>query len=124
MSKVCKTTSLLLAAMLFFLGICAQNYGLLITSQHPNRQSGNSDLYASSEKPELIFLNRHEERLVNSVKNQPAPSLKNHPNNTNYNSLSPEIRILSINSGYLSYSVIVDRSLTNSDIVFPFHYFW
>jgi hypothetical protein len=124
MSKLFKTTALFFAAMLFFLSICTQNYGLLLISHLQNTQSEDSDSYYSTEKPELLFLDRHEERLVNSVKNLPVPSFKNHPNNIHCNSLSPEVRIKSINSGYLSYSMIVDRNLTNSDIVFPFHYFW
>jgi hypothetical protein len=124
MSNVYKTTALFFSAMLFFLGICTQNYCLLLISHLQNTQSEDSDSYYSTEKPELLFLDRHEERLVNSVKNLPVPSLKNHPNNIHCNSLSPEVIIKSINSGYLSYSVIVDRSLKNSDIVFPFHSFW
>jgi len=124
MSKVTKTTGLFFAAMLIFLSISTENYGLLLTSHLQNAQSENSDSYFSTEKPDLLFLYRNDERQVNSVRNLPVPSLKNHPNDIHYNSLSLEIRILSINSGYLSYSVIVDRNLTNSDIVFPFHYFW
>lgn len=110
--------------MLIFLSISTENYGLLLTSHLQNAQSENSDSYFSTEKPDLLFLYRNDERQVNSVRNLPVPSLKNHPNDFHYNSLSLEIRILSINSGYLSYSVIVDRNLTNSDIVFPSHYFW
>jgi hypothetical protein len=124
MSKVTKTTGLFFATMLIFLSISTENYGLLLTSHLQNAQSENSDSYFSTEKPDLLFLYRNDERQVNSVRNLPVPSLKNHPNDIHYNSLSLEIRILSINSGYLSYSVIVDRNLTNSDIVFPFHYFW
>lgn len=124
MSKVTKTTGLFFAAMLIFLSISTENYGLLLTSHLQNAQSENSDSYFSTEKPDLLFLYRNDERQVNSVRNLPVPSLKNHPNDIHYNSLSLEIRILSINSGYLSYSVIVDRNLTNSDIVFPSHYFW
>ena len=124
MSKVTKTTGLFFAAMLIFLSISTENYGLLLTSHLQNAQSENSDSYFSTEKPDLLFLYRNDERQVNSVRNLPVPSLKNHPNDIHYNSLSLEIRILSINSGYLSYSVIVDRNLTNSDIVFPFHSFW
>jgi hypothetical protein len=124
MSNIYKTSALFFAALLGFLSICTQNYGVLISSQLQNSQSENSVSYFSKEKPDLIFLAYHEERLVNSVKNQPVPSFKNHPNNVNFNSLSPEVRVFSINSGYLTYSLNVDRSLTNSDIVFPFHYFW
>ena len=124
MSNVYKTTALFFAAMLIFLSISAENYGLLLTSHIQNTQSENSDSYFSTDKPDLLFLYRNDERQVNSARNLPVPDLKIHPNNIHHNCTSPETRILSINSGYLSYSVIVDRSLTNSDIVFPFHYFW
>jgi hypothetical protein len=124
MSRMIKTTGLFFAAMLFFLSISTENYGLLLTSQLQNSQSENSDSYFSKEKPDLLFLNRHEERLVYSVKNLPVPSLKNHSNDNYSNCLSPEVRILSINSGYLSYSETLYRNLTNHDIIFPFHYFW
>ena len=124
MSKVIKTFGLLFAALLVFLSICMQNYALLPTSHFQNAQSENSDSYFTLEKPGLLFLTRQEEREVFSVKNLPVPSLKNHSNQINCNSLSQEGRLISINSEYLSYSMIVDRSLANSDIVFPFHYFW
>lgn len=124
MSNKYKTTALFFAAMLFILSICTQNYGLLPASHLQNAQSENSVSYFSTEKPDLLFLNRQEERVVYSVKNLPVPSLKNYPNCINCNSLSLEGRILSINSGYLSYCVIVDRCLANGDIVFPFHNFW
>jgi hypothetical protein len=124
MSNVYKTSALFFAALLFFLGICTQNYVGLITSPLQNTQSDNSVSYFSTEHPELLFLYRIDERQVNSFKNLPVPSLKNYSNNIPDNSLSTEIKLLSIHSGYLSYSVNVDRGLTNSDIVFPFHYFW
>ena len=124
MSNVYKSFAIFYATILFFLGICAQNYIALITSPLQNTQSENSVSFFSTEHPELLFLYRIDERQVNSVKNLPVPSLKNYSNNIQDNNLSPEIRLLSINSGYLSYSVIVDSGLTNSDIVFPFHYFW
>jgi len=124
MSKVTKTIGLFFAAMLFFLSISTEKYGFLLTSQLQNNQSENSDSFFSKEKPDLFFLNRHEERLVYSVKNLPVPSLKNHPNDYHRNCLFPELRILSISTGYLSYSMTLYRNLTNNDIIFPFHYFW
>ncbi len=124
MSTLYKSAAIFFAAILIFLGIYAENYGLLLTSQLQSTQNSESDSYCSTEKPELLFLDRHEERLVNTVKNQPVPGFKNHSNNVHYNNNIPGVKLLSINSGYISYSVIIGRSLTNSDIVFPFHYFW
>ena len=124
MSKLTKTTALFFVAMLFFISLSTENYGLLLTSQLQNAGSENSGSYLSTEKPNLFFLNRHEERLETSVKSLPNSKLKNQINDVCSNSISTEVRILSINSGYLSYSVTVYRNLTNSDIVFPFHYFW
>ena len=124
MSKLTKTTALFFVAMLFFISLSTENYGLLLTSQHQNTGSENSGSYLSTEKPNLFFLNRHEERLETSVKSLPNSKLKNQINDVCSNSISTEVRILSINSGYLSYSVTVYRNLTNCDIVFPFHYFW
>jgi hypothetical protein len=115
---------LFFAALLVFMSGSTENYGLLLTSHLQNAQSENSDSYFSTEKPDLLFLYRNDEKQVNSVRNLPVPGFKNHPNDICNNSFFPEIRILSINSGYISYSMIADRSLTNSDIVFPFHYFW
>ena len=124
MSIVYKTTTLFFAAMLFIMSICTQNYGLLLTSHLQNAQSENSDSYFSTEKPDLLFVYRQEERLVYSVKNLPVPSLRNYSNDNHSYSLSPEVRILSLNSGYLSYSGTICRNLENVDIVYPFHYFW
>ncbi len=124
MSKLTKTTALFFVAMLFFISLSTENYGLLLTSQLQNTGSENSGSYLSTEKPNLFFLNRHEERLETSVKSLPNSKLKNQINDVCSNSISTEVRILSINSGYLSYSVTVYRNLTNCDIVFPFHYFW
>jgi len=94
MSRITKTTGLFFAAMLFFLSISTENYGLLLTSKLQNSQSENSDSYFSKEKPNLLFLNRHEERLVYSVKNLPVRSPKNHSNDNHSNCFSPEVRIL------------------------------
>jgi hypothetical protein len=124
MNKVTKTIGLFFAAMLFFLSISTEKYCFLLTSQLQNSQSENSDSFFSKEKPDIFFLNNHEERLVYSVKNLPVPSLKNHPNDYHWNCLFPEVRISNINSRYLSYSVTLYRNFTNHDIIFPFHYFW
>jgi len=124
MSKVYKTTALFFAAMLFILSICTQDYGLLLTSHLQNAQSENSEYNFSTETPNLLFITRQEERVVYSVKNLPVPSLKNYSNDNHSYSLSPEVRILSLNSGYLSYSGTICSNLENVDIVYPFHYFW
>jgi hypothetical protein len=124
MSKINKTIGLFFAAMLVILSISAENNSLLLTSQVRDSQSDNSPSYFSTEKPDLFFLNRQDEKLVNSVKNLPVPSLKNHLNDFQWNCLSTEVKISIINSEYLSYSVTVDPNFISHDIIFPFHYFW
>ncbi len=124
MSKINKTIGLFFAAMLVFLSISAENNSLLLTSQYKNSQSDSSPSYFSTEKPDLFFLNRQEEKLVSSVKNLPVPSLKNHLNDFQWNCLFTEVRLSIINSEYLSYSVTLDPNFTSHDIIFPFHYFW
>jgi hypothetical protein len=123
MSNIKRPCSLFFAVLLGFL-FCTQYFGVLISSGPQNSQP---DYIVSSfpeGKPDLIFLAHQEERSLNSVKNQPVPDLKNHSNNSIYNCLFPEVRLSGFHTGYLAYSVIVERSLTNRDIVFPFHYFW
>jgi hypothetical protein len=124
MGKVTKTSGLFFVAMLIFLSICTENYGLLSTSPLQYSQSENSGFCFSKEKPDFLFLYRNDERQINSVRNLPGPSFKNHTNYIRCNNISLEIKISGINSGYLSYAMIVNRSLTSSDIVFPSHYFW
>jgi hypothetical protein len=124
MSKVTKISGLFFVAMLLFLSISTETYSLSLTSQLQSGQPKSSDSYFSTEKPDLFFLNRQEQRLAYSVKNLPVPSIKNHPDNFHGNCLSPEVRLSSIDSGYLSYLVTLYRNFTSHDIIFPFHYFW
>jgi hypothetical protein len=124
MKEVTKTTALFFAAVLFFLSTSTENYSLLLTSKLQNTASENSGSYLSTGNPDLFFLNRHEERLVTSVKNLPVTNLRNYINNFNNNSLSPEIRLSGNGSVYLLYSESVYLNLTNINIIFPFHYFW
>jgi hypothetical protein len=124
MRKVTRIIGLFFASVLFFFSISIENYSFLLATQLQNSQSENSDTYYSPEKPILFFLNLQEQRLVYSVKNLPVPSLKSHPGDFHWNCLFPKAKISCINSGYLSYSLTLYRSLTNNVIIFPFHYFW
>jgi hypothetical protein len=124
MNKVRKITGLFFAALLFSLSIVTEHYGLQLASNLQKSHSENSDIYFSGEKTDFFFVFRNNERQVNSFRNLPVQSFKSHQNEINFNNFSPETRILSINSRYISYSAIIDRSLSTSDIVFPFHYFW
>lgn len=124
MNNKYRAIALLFSIMLFFLSICTQNDGLLLASPQQYTKSENSDSYFSTDKPDIIFLSRQEERVKYSVKNLPVPGLKNYPGDNHNYSLSHEVRILSLNSGYLSYSGTIYGDLKNIDIVYPFHYFW
>jgi hypothetical protein len=124
MSNKYKAIALFFSVMLFFLSTCTQYDWLLLTSPQQNTKSENSDSYLSTDKPDIIFLSRQEERVVYSHKNLPVPGFKNYPSDNHSYSLSPEVRILSLNSGYLSYCGTIYGYLKNIDIVYPFHYFW
>jgi hypothetical protein len=124
MSKVTKITALFFAAILLFLSQSAETYGLFLTSQLQNAETNNSASYLSAYNPDLVFLIRHEESSVNSVKNRPVSNLRNHLNEFYSNDIPPDLSLLCRNSGYLSYSGSVYLNLSKSDIVFPFHSFW
>jgi hypothetical protein len=124
MSKVKRTFGIFFVAVLFFLNLSIVNYGHFLNSQIQASQTENSDSYLSAENLDLYFINRTERPLVFSVKNLPVSNLKNHPDDLHGNFLSAEERISGINSGYLSYTLILDPNLSNHEIVFPFHYFW
>jgi hypothetical protein len=124
MSKGSKISGLFFIALLLFLSIRSGNYGLLLTSQLQSNQTESSDSYFSMGKLDLAFLNRPEERTGSSVENLPIPSLKNHLAHFNCDLLCLEKRIFSVSSGYLSHSIRLYRSLTNVEIIYPFHSHW
>lgn len=124
MSNLYKTAALLFSVVLLYINTNTFNYWLLVTSNLQNTGCESLSSYFPIENPNLFISNRHGERFLNSIKNLPDSSFKNHANDYYNISLSSEIRKLKINSEYLSYSETINRNLTNSDIVFPFHYFW
>jgi hypothetical protein len=124
MSKVIRITGLFFAVMLFFLSISAKSYDLILKSDLQNKGTENSGFYFSNPDAVPLFINRQEERLVTSGQNLPVYGSKINLTDLYSNRLSNEIRLLSINSEFLSVSLIADRTLSNCDLVFPFHYFW
>jgi hypothetical protein len=123
-SNLYKTTALFFSAVLFFISITTESYGLLLNSKLQKNGYESVSPYFSLEKPNLFLLNRYGEKSIISIKNLPVPVLKNFTNYIGYNSISLEIRKSGFNSDYLSYSGNIYCSLRNIDIVFPFHYFW
>ncbi len=124
MSKGSKISGLFFIALLLFLSIRSGNYGFLLTSQLQSSQTENLDSYLSAGELDLFFLNCHEERSIFSSDNLPIPCLKKHLNDLNFDPLSLEKRILSVSSDYLTYSGRLQRSLTNVEIIYPFHSHW
>jgi len=123
-SNLNKTTALFFSAVLFFISISTESFGLLLNSKLQNAGYESISTYFSIEKPNLFLLNRYNEKIVTSFKKLPVTDLKNHTNDFYSKSFSSEIKTLRINSIYLSYAGTVYRNLTTCDIVFPFHYFW
>ena len=124
MNKANKTISLFLAALLFYVSINTEFYYLSINSVSINSDSGNSISYFSINKSDFFLLNRQEENLVVSVKNQPDSYSKYHASDFYVKSFSQHLRLLSKNSGYISFSEAVNLNLTTNEIIFPFQYFW
>jgi hypothetical protein len=123
MSNLYKITAMFSSAVLFFISISTENYGLLLNSKTQNTGYETISSFRSIEIPNLFLINRYGEKFVTSFKNLPVPNLKNQTSDF-YNNLSFEIKKIRINSEYLTYSGTIYRNLTISDIVFPFHYFW
>lgn len=116
--------SLFLAFVLFFLSISTENYCSLLNSILEKSGTENSDSYFSIDITDFFLLNRPDEKSEVTVKNLPYSYSKNQIGDLLKTSLSPQSVLKSVNSGYISYSEILDRNLTDGDIVFPFHYFW
>lgn len=124
MNKLYKTTSVLFSAVIFFISITTESYAFLLKPKLEKNGYETVKPFILLEKPNLFILNRHGEKNVTPIKNLPVTDFKNCTNDIDYNNLSLELRKSGFNSNYLSYSENIYCSLKNSDIVFPFHYFW
>jgi hypothetical protein len=124
MNRLSNFIALIFAVMLSYISIHTVDYGLYLSSQVHQERSDSPASVFSSEKPGLLFLNRQEGRFVRAIKNLPVTHLKTPLINFYSTKLSTGLRVLKINREYLTYPVTVYRNLKNSDIVFPFHYFW
>ena len=68
-------------------------------------------------------LQQAEER-VSFVNHFPAPPFKHQHNGPAATLHAFELRLQAVASRYILYARAISRSLTSSDIIFPFHYFW
>jgi hypothetical protein len=124
MNRLSKLIALIFAVLLSYVSIYTVDYGHYLTSQIHQDRSGDPASAFSTEKPELLFLNRQEGRFVRAIKNLPVTHLKTPVINFCSAKLSSGLVALKINLEYLLYPVTIYRNLKNSDIIFPFHYFW
>jgi hypothetical protein len=124
MSRLSKIIALIFAVLLSYISIHTADYSLYLTSHLHDITSDNTGSVFSSEKPELLFLNRQEGKFVKTLKNLLVNNIKTHVINFYSDKLLSDFKVLRISREYLSYPVTVYRNLKNCDIVFPFHYFW
>jgi hypothetical protein len=124
MKHLYNITAVIFTVILLYVSIHTADYGLYVASQMQDNVTHNSGTIYSSEKPDLVFINRQDGRFVTAVRNFPVSGFKIFLINIYSNKLSLDFRTLRINPEYLSYQEVVERSLKVSDIVFPFHYFW
>lgn len=124
MPKGSKISGVFFILILLVLSIKWGDYNVLKSQLHSSGPE-NPDYCSSTSKLDLFFLNHHpEERAFFSDNNLRTPVLKEHLTDTKFDPLSLEKRIFSVSSGYLSYSVRLQPSLTNVEIIYPFHSHW
>jgi hypothetical protein len=124
MNKVSKITALIFSVLLLFISIHTADYSLNATSLIQEGGSENSGSAFSTVKPDILFLNRPDGRLIAAIKNLPVSNLRHVSVNFYNNKIASDFRILKINPEFFSYPVTVERNLSDCDIVFPFHNFW
>lgn len=119
-----KATAILFSALLFFSSIITEKYCSILNSQFLSSGQENLSLNTPAGTPSLFVLNRNGERLVASIRNLPVDRSANQISDFQTTIQSTGLKKLIINSDYLQYSRTISRNLPNSDIIFPFHYFW
>jgi len=124
MSNLYKITSLFITAVIIFINSAKEYYPVLLNSIPQNGRNETINSFCSIEVPNLFLLNRHGEKSLTSLGQLPVSNLKNQSTDFYCSYLNSEILKSGINSKYLSYSETIYRNLTNSDIIFPFNYFW
>jgi hypothetical protein len=124
MSNLYKIVALFSAVATFLVNSSTENYGLLLSSKPLNSRYITIGSYWSIDRPDLFLIDRFGEKSVASFKHLSVSNLKNQANSYYCSSLSSEIRKSGINIEYFTSPATICRNLTNSDIIYPFHYFW
>ena len=124
MSHLYKITSLFITAVIFFINSAKQYSPVLLNSIPQNGRNETINSFCSIELPNLFLLTRHGEKSLRSYNQLPVPNLKNNSTDFYSSYLSSGILKSGINLKYLSCSETIYRNLQNSDIIFPFNYFW
>jgi hypothetical protein len=124
MSNLYKIVALFSATATFLVNTSTENYGLLLNSKPLNSRYKTIGTYCSIERPDLFVLDRFGEKSLASFKHFSVSNLKNQANSCYCSSLSSEIKKSGIYIEYFTSPATICRNLTNSDIIYPFHYFW
>lgn len=124
MRNLSKITAILFSCVLFFSSIITEKYCFILNSHSLTSAEENLSSRIPDEIPDYFLLNRNGEHLVALAKNMPAFSLGGQSSDIYSNTLLSEPKKLRKNSEYLHSSGTISRNLPNSDIIFPFHYFW
>jgi hypothetical protein len=124
MSNLSRLTAIFFSVTLLYISAYSENYSRLITSGIQNSLGEYLSPFFAIENPNLYLPNRQGEGSLKSVKDLPVSNFKTNSIDLSTGNLSREIIKLFSSSQSISYSEIIYPSLTNIDIVFPFHYFW
>jgi hypothetical protein len=124
MLRVLNTLILFTTLTLSFFRQGLENYSRISEWESLNNTSENSFSFSSSEKPDYFYLPPQRLISVSPAANQTFHLISYYTNKISVGGLSAEIKIVSTFLEYLYFSETISRSLSISDIVFPFHYFW
>lgn len=71
-----------------------------------------------------LFSTLTSENQVSGLNLVPAPSLKNHTDDSRAHHRTVELRLINLSANYIIYSGNIDPGFPKTVITFPFHYFW
>ncbi|AKD05013.1 hypothetical protein POKO110462_18670 [Pontibacter korlensis] len=116
----------LLITFLLSFGSTSEGYRIAV-AQTEDKKPGGADAQESltdSRHIKFEALHRSSDSVVSSVSTPSSPNLKNHSSDLFAGAFAFWLSLPSSGFLYLAYSRYIERGLSISDNIFPFHYFW
>ena len=124
MKKVLKTGVLLLVLVLYCFTVSLYSHDLLRSNTAFSGQSSEVKSYFSLASVNLFSHTIRTENSVNYFYHRLSSSLKSHLNDFLFKGVAVDSFLLKTFSKYIFYSRVIIVGFLQTDIIFPFHYFW